>query len=112
MVRAELKLFTLIVLVLIHRYNPHGYMLMKYISDITHGMIKPGPGRIYPLLFLLKQKGLVREVKENRRKRYELTENGLKLLRSELPMLCEILDNLLKIASEELQKLQSHQQLQ
>lgn len=107
MVRAELKLFVLIVLLLIHRYKPHGYMLMKCIRELTRDVIKPGPGRIYPLLFLLKQRGLVREVRENRRKRYELTENGLNLLRKELPVLREILASLLKISDEELEKLLS-----
>lgn len=108
MVRAGLRLFILIVLLLIYRYRPHGYMLMKYISEITHGVIKPGPSRIYPLLLLLKQRGLIKEaLRENRRKRYELTESGLKLLRAELPVLREILANLLRVIDEELEKLRT-----
>lgn len=105
----NLKIFVLIILLLIHRYKPHGYMLMKYIQELTHGMVKTGPGKIYPLLFLLKHQGLIRETEsDGRRKRYELTEKGIEILRNNLPKLYEILANLLDIVNEELERLKHH----
>lgn len=106
MIREGLKILTILVLLLIHRYKPHGYMLMKEIQSLSQGMLRPGPSRIYPLLFLLKQRGLIREIEGGgRRKRYDLTEKGVELLREELPKFREVISSILKIVVEEMEKL-------
>lgn len=80
-------------------------MLMKIIDELTYGVFKPGLGRIYPLPFLLRQKGLIKEIETNdRKKRYELTEKGIEALKEELPVLRKILTDLLKTINEELEK--------
>ena len=95
------NIFRLTLLLLIYKYKPHGYELMKKIEEISNGLIKVGPGTIYPALFLLKKRGLITEIVENdRRKRYELTEKGLKELLSHISDLEFFYKNVLSIISE------------
>ncbi len=70
------RVFRLLILLLIDEYRPHGYELMKRINELAGNITRIGPGTIYPALFFLKARGLIREIKEGRRKRYELTEKG------------------------------------
>jgi len=88
-----------VILFIIYKYRPHGYELMKLIARISNGLLTPGPGTIYPLLFLLKKRGLIREVSEegDRRKRYEVTEQGKEFLREILPSLKGALLNFLDV---------------
>ncbi|NPA99453.1 MAG: PadR family transcriptional regulator [Crenarchaeota archaeon] len=88
-----------VILFIIYKYRPHGYELMKIIARISNGLLTPGPGTIYPLLFLLKKRGLIREVSEEgeRRKRYEVTEQGKEFLREVLPSLKGALLNFLDV---------------
>jgi DNA-binding PadR family transcriptional regulator len=77
------RVFRLLLLLLIDEYKPHGYELMKKLNDFSGGLYKVGPGTIYPALFFLKTRGLIREIREERRKRYELTEKGrMELMRN------------------------------
>ncbi len=88
-----------VILFIIYKYRPHGYELMKLISRISNGLLTPGPGTIYPLLFLLKKRGLIREVSDegDRRKRYEVTEQGKEFLKEILPSLKGALLNFLDV---------------
>lgn len=88
-----------VILFIIYKYRPHGYELMKLIARISNGLLAPGPGTIYPLLFLLKKRGLIREVsdKGDRRKRYEVTEQGKEFLKEILPSLKGALLNFLGV---------------
>ncbi len=70
---------------------------MKLLNEISDGLIRVGPGTIYPTLFYLKTRGLIREIKEDRRKVYELTEKGREELEMYRESLERLLDNLLKI---------------
>ena len=99
-------LYKLFILLLIHYYKPHGYELMKKVREISRGLLKPSPGTMYPLLFLLKSQKLIREVKtSDRRKKYELTEKGLEFLRDNLPRLREMLAELISISDKVLEEL-------
>jgi len=95
------KIFRLVILLLIDRFRPHGYALMKLLNEISDGLVRVGPGTIYPTLFYLKTRGLVREIKEERRKVYELTEKGKEELEKHRKSLETMFDNLLKISRGE-----------
>ncbi len=56
----------------------HGYRLMKKIREKT-GFWKPSPGTLYPALHSLLKKGIIKEIREGRRKKYKLTRKGLKI---------------------------------
>ncbi len=92
------KLTRTLILLIIYKYKPHGYELMKIIRELTGGLLQPGPGTIYPILFLLKSQGLIREIQSNdRRKRYEITEKGIKQLEEFLPKMRKIMENILDL---------------
>lgn len=102
----RITLFKIFILLLIHYYKPHGYELMKQVRMLSRGLLKPGPGTMYPLLFLLKHQKLIREISgDGRRKRYELTSKGIEVLRGYLPKFREMLLDLLKIVEEETRRI-------
>ena len=59
-----------------------GSEIIEEIERTTDGLWKPSPGSIYPLLAWLQDKGYVKELQtdQNGLKRYELTQDGKKLL--------------------------------
>jgi len=92
------KLTRALILLIIYKYRPHGYELMKMIKEISGGLLQPGPGTIYPILFLLKSQGLIQEIRsEDRRKRYEITEEGVKHLEEFLPQMRKMMKNILDL---------------
>ncbi|MEM1675177.1 MAG: PadR family transcriptional regulator [Desulfurococcaceae archaeon] len=100
----RINILKLFVLLLIDYYSPHGYELMKKISDLTNNILKPGPGTIYPLLFLLEKQGLIRKIVDNGRKRYCLTDLGRKFLYSNLDRLKKMIEELNRIIEIELKR--------
>lgn len=59
-----------------------GSEIMREIERRTNGYWRPSPGSVYPLLSWLQDNGLIRELiaQEERVRRYELTEEGKRLL--------------------------------
>jgi DNA-binding PadR family transcriptional regulator len=59
-----------------------GSEIMDEIEKRTNGRWRPSPGSIYPLLAWLQDNGYVKELPTDQSglKRYQLTENGVKLL--------------------------------
>jgi len=59
-----------------------GSEIMDEIEKRTNGRWKPSPGSVYPLLAWLQDNGYLKELPtdQNGLKRYELTQNGKKLL--------------------------------
>jgi len=59
-----------------------GSEIMDEIEKRTNGRWKPSPGSVYPLLAWLQDNGYLKELStdQNGLKRYELTQNGKKLL--------------------------------
>jgi DNA-binding PadR family transcriptional regulator len=97
----RLQLLKLLILLLIHHSRGlHGYELMKKIENLTRGLWRPGPGTIYPVLFILKSEKLVRDEKSDRRKKYVLTEKGVEYLRENLPKLYDMIRELEEIIRE------------
>ncbi|MFB6144329.1 MAG: PadR family transcriptional regulator [Candidatus Nanohaloarchaea archaeon] len=80
----------------------HGYELMDRIEEITGK--RPSSSHIYPFLSKLKEKGLLEEEKDGRKKVYSLTEKGDKFASEKLDSFGEVieaavLDNIQECAS-------------
>jgi len=72
----------------------HGYGIILYVKEITHGRIILGAGTIYGTLTKFeKDKLIVPAGEEERRKIYKLTEDGSWLLEQELKRIDELFNN-------------------
>lgn len=62
----------------------HGYGVMQYISDLTHGQVTVGAGTLYALLARFEDEGLISLTNTwEGRKYYKLTHEGDQTLRRE-----------------------------
>jgi len=59
----------------------HGYEIAKIMQEMSHGMYRPSPGAIYPALRDLLHNGLVKVSQRERRKIYQITPAGKRLLK-------------------------------
>jgi PadR family transcriptional regulator, regulatory protein PadR len=76
---------TLLIMSLLDEQPMHGYELCRTIKTRSRGIFAFSEGTIYPLLYGMEEKGLVRGVWESaesarRRKVYNLTATGRKAL--------------------------------
>lgn len=72
----------------------HGYGIILYVKEITKGRIVLGAGTIYGTLTKFeKDKLIVPAGEEDRRKIYELTEDGRWLLEQEFKRIGELFNN-------------------
>ena len=55
----------------------HGYEIIQLVESRTGGAYRPSPGAVYPTLQMLEELGHVRSREEERRRVYEITEEGL-----------------------------------
>lgn len=63
----------------------HGYGVMQKVKQIGEGTVDVGPGTLYGAFSTLQEEGLIRMVKkEDRRKVYTLTSEGIKVLRGQI----------------------------
>jgi len=66
----------------------HGYGVMQKVELISQGTVKIGPGTLYGAFSSLEKEGLIRMVKEEeRRKCYQLTDNGRLVLVNQIERL-------------------------
>lgn len=78
----------------------HGYAIMQAVGRQTGGAVNMGPGTLYGSLRRMKEGGLVSESEERedperddvRRRYYELTELGGRVLSAEVRRLREVVD--------------------
>ena len=69
----------------------HGYGIMQYVNEITNERVKLGAGTIYGTLGKLEKAGLISMTKEEeKRKYYQITEEGTSVLREELSRIREL----------------------
>ena len=69
----------------------HGYGIMQYVNEITNERLKLGAGSIYGTLGKLEKAGLISMPKEEeKRKYYQITEEGTRVLRDELSRIMEL----------------------
>ncbi len=54
----------------------HGYEIISYLEEKTHGIWRPSPGSIYPTLQMLEEKGDVASNERDGKKVYTLTDKG------------------------------------
>src|SRR2546425_1626096 len=76
--RGDFKLFLLRVL---GTQPMHGYEIMKFIEERSHGFYKPSAGSIYPSLRSLVKRGLAAVAGGNGRNVYRITTKGKAYLR-------------------------------
>ncbi|GCE07253.1 helix-turn-helix transcriptional regulator [Dictyobacter aurantiacus] len=63
------------------RHGPkHGYEMIKWLEEQTHGRYVPSPGTVYPTLQLLEDQGLILAERTGERSIYRLSEAGEKEL--------------------------------
>jgi DNA-binding PadR family transcriptional regulator len=70
----------LLLLALLAEKPSHGYELIKALEERTTGYYSPSPGMVYPALTYLEEIGHASVAAEGTRKRYHVTEAGLKHL--------------------------------
>ena len=59
----------------------HGYGVMQKVDRISHGSVKIGPGTLYGAFNALEKSGLIYKIgEEERRKIYQLTDKGRRVL--------------------------------
>lgn len=77
-----------VLLHLINEKPSHGYELIKAIEERLDGAYSPSPGTVYPTLTLLEELTLlsVDEADQGGRKRYQITDAGLRYLEENRPM--------------------------
>ena len=66
----------------------HGYGIMQYVSQLTDGRVGIGAGTLYALLSRFEKEHLIHATKEEeKRKYYQLTDEGRKALAEEFERL-------------------------
>jgi DNA-binding PadR family transcriptional regulator len=57
----------------------HGYELIQFLTEKTHGLWTPSPGSVYPTLEMLEDQGLVTSKEKDGKRTYSITEAGREL---------------------------------
>lgn len=78
----------------------HGYGIMQNVEQLSGGRVRLAAGTLYGAINTLLEKNWITalpEEKNNRKKEYLITEQGRKILRSELSRLKELMENGIRI---------------
>ncbi|MDR6554279.1 PadR family transcriptional regulator [Paenibacillus qinlingensis] len=76
----------------------HGYGIIQFVQELTHGRIHLGPGTIYGSLSRMEKDRLIQAVaEEERRKLYCITPSGKELLKLEIARITELYENAKKV---------------
>jgi len=54
----------------------HGYEIISYLEEKSHGIWRPSPGSVYPTLQMLEERGDVTSDEHGGKKVYTLTDSG------------------------------------
>lgn len=91
--------------ILLSLYHPqHGYGIMQQTEQLSGGRVHLGAGTLYGALNSLSEKGWIRMLpveSGSRKKEYQLTEEGLLVLKRELQRLRQLVQNGESILKEE-----------
>lgn len=74
----------------------HGYGIMQNVAQLSQGRVKLAAGTLYGAISTLLEKGWIQSLpgeKDNRKKEYRITEQGMQVLRAELLRLRELIEN-------------------
>lgn len=63
----------------------HGYEIIRTLEQKSHGLWRPSPGSVYPILQYLEEQDLVKSADENGKKVYTLTEHGRQYIEKNTP---------------------------
>lgn len=92
--------------ILLSLYHPqHGYGIMQQTEQLSGGRVHLGAGTLYGALNSLSEKGWIRMLpveSGSRKKEYQLTEEGLLVLKRELQRLRQLVQNGESILKEEI----------
>lgn len=91
--------------ILLSLYTPqHGYGIMQQAQQLSGGRVRLAPGTLYGALSALCDKGWIKPLpvsQESRKKEYQLTSQGLLVLKQELARLRQLVENGEAILKEE-----------
>jgi DNA-binding PadR family transcriptional regulator len=93
----------LLLLALLGEKPSHGYELIKALEERSSGYYSPSPGMVYPALTYLEEIGHASVAAEGTRKRYHVTDAGLKHLADNRAAIDTLLEQLKAI--ERMQRL-------
>ena len=83
--------------ILLALYTPqHGYGIMQMAEKLSNGRVRLAAGTLYGALSTMSEKGWIRllPVEEgSRKKEYQLTDEGLRILKNEIERLRELAAN-------------------
>ena len=79
----------------------HGYAIMQYVEELTKGRIRLGAGTLYGTLSKMEKGGLIEVAAEaDKRKIYQITSFGKKVLLAEITRIRELYHNSEGVAIE------------
>ena len=81
--------------ILLALFEPrHGYGIMQFVEEISHGRVQIGAGTTYGALKNLQEKQWIKTLAgEGRKKEYQITELGKQIVEYEVKRLKELYDN-------------------
>jgi transcriptional regulator len=96
----------LLILSLVERRPRHGYEMSKLIEERSGGMVKFNVASFYPLLYRLEKRGYiegrwVEKAGQRRRRYYQLTAQGKKVLKEQRNTWLEFVDAIGRITGAE-----------
>src|SRR5271170_4955792 len=96
----------LLILSLVEHRPRHGYEISKLIEERSHGVLKFNVASFYPLLYRLEKRGYiegrwVEKPKQRRRRYYQLTAQGKKVLKEQRNTWIEFVDAIGRITGAE-----------
>ncbi|MBQ2661950.1 MAG: helix-turn-helix transcriptional regulator [Clostridia bacterium] len=74
----------------------HGYGIMQNVEQLSNGRVKLAAGTLYGAINTLLEKGWITALsgeKDSRKKEYQITEEGKRILQTELLRLRELIEN-------------------
>lgn len=85
--------------ILLSLYEPrHGYGIIQLTEEMTSGRVKLGAGTIYGAIKTLLDRGWIQTFEDDgRKKEYIITDEGKKVIKSEISRLRELFDNGVRI---------------
>ncbi len=83
--------------ILLSLYSPlHGYGIMQNVETLSNGRVRLAAGTLYGAIGTMLEKGWIRALpfeRDSRKKEYEITELGKKVVESEIVRLEELARN-------------------
>lgn len=67
----------------------HGYSIMRKVEELSNGKVRVAAGTMYGAIEILEREQLIKSIEsaDKRRKVYEITAQGMKVLKSEVSRL-------------------------